>query len=146
MRGVQGSIIFYYSIKGIKSQTAKYTKKQPFPEMISFRERLFSTISRLEKIKKFSSGTSGLNNPILSYFFLLCQSDYLSNFVVFCRCWQNKCFQNYETENRTGKNISFQCDENNDFKIYGQRLFQFFSALLAELYTIFMLCTTIRAE
>ena len=124
----------------------RITKKQPFPEMISFRKRLFPQYQQVGKIKKFSSGTSGLNNPILSYFFLLCQSDYLSNFVVFCRCWQNKCFQNQETENRTGKNISFQCDENNDFKIYGQRLFQFFSALLAELYTIFMLCTTIRAE
>lgn len=68
-----GFYYFYYNIKDVKSQTAKYTKNQPFPEMINFRERLFSTISRLEKIKKFSSGTSGLNEFIISCFFTACQ-------------------------------------------------------------------------
>jgi len=53
LSGVQGSIIFYYNIKDVKSQTAKYTKKQPFPEMISFRKRLFPQLVGWENKKIF---------------------------------------------------------------------------------------------
>ena len=48
-----GFYYFYYNIKDVKSQTAKYTKKQPFPEMINFRERLFPQLVGWENKKIF---------------------------------------------------------------------------------------------